>query len=55
LIPIPDCPVHGALVRALVPLVDAGLPPYPLFPLAFFVQSGAQATLIVKTHQVRLA
>jgi 23S rRNA (uracil1939-C5)-methyltransferase len=52
LIPIPDCPVHGALIRALVHSLMKVLPPQPQFPLAFFVQSGAQATLIVKTHQV---
>jgi tRNA/tmRNA/rRNA uracil-C5-methylase (TrmA/RlmC/RlmD family) len=28
------------------------LPDYPAFPLAFLVRAGAQATLIVKTHQV---
>lgn len=51
LIPIPDCPVHAGLVRTLVRWLMRVLPPYPLFPLAFLVQSGAQATLIVKAHQ----
>lgn len=51
LIPIPDCPVHAQLVRTLVRSLMQILPPHPLFPLAFLVMSGAQATLIVKTHQ----
>ncbi|HRC71285.1 MAG TPA: class I SAM-dependent RNA methyltransferase [Candidatus Competibacter sp.] len=52
LIPIPDCPVHAGAVRALVRWLMRVLPPYPLCPLAFLVQSGAQATLVVKAHQV---
>lgn len=52
LIPIPDCPVHADSVRALVRWLMRVLSPYPLFPLAFLVQSGAQATLIVKSHRV---
>lgn len=52
LIPIPDCPVHAAPVRVLVRWLMRVLPPRPDFPLAFLVQSGAQATLIVKTHRV---
>lgn len=52
LIPIPECPVHAESVRALARWLMRALPPRPLFPLAFLVQSGAQATLIVKTHRV---
>ena len=52
LIPIPNCPVHAESVRALARWLMRALPPYPLFPLAFLVQSGAQATLIVKAHRV---
>ena len=51
LIPIPDCPVHAGSVRKLARWLMRVLPPGPLFPLAFLVQSGAQATLILKTHQ----
>ena len=50
LIPIPDCPVHAESVRAMIRWLKAALPPASGFPLAFFVQSGAQATLIVKTR-----
>lgn len=52
LIPIPDCPVHAGSVRALVCWLMRALPPGPLFPLAFLVQSGAQATLILKTQRL---
>lgn len=52
LIPIPDCPVHAESVRLLVRWLMRALPPGSLFPLAFFVQSGAQATLIPKTHRM---
>lgn len=52
LISIPDCPVHAELVRVLVRSLMRVLPPPSLCPLAFLVQSGAQATLIVKAHQV---
>lgn len=51
LIPIPDCPVHAERVRVLVRWLMWALPPGPLFPLAFLVQSNAQATLILKTHR----
>ncbi len=54
LIPIPDCPVHAGSVRMLVRWLMRVLPPDSSFPLAFLVQSGAQATLILKTHQVLL-
>jgi tRNA/tmRNA/rRNA uracil-C5-methylase (TrmA/RlmC/RlmD family) len=50
LIPIPDCPVHAEPVRAMIRWLMHTLPPAPEFPLAFFVQSGAQATLIVKAR-----
>ncbi|MCB1776488.1 MAG: class I SAM-dependent RNA methyltransferase [Candidatus Competibacteraceae bacterium] len=52
LIPIPDCPVHAESVRAMIHWLRTMLPPAPEFPLAFFIQSGAQATLIVKTRHI---
>ena len=52
LIPIPDCPVHAGSVRMLARWLMRALPPGPSFPLAFLVQSGAQATLILKTHRL---
>ncbi len=51
LVPIPDCPVHAPSVRVLARWLMRVLPPGPLFPLAFLVQSGAQATLILKTQR----
>ncbi|MDG4596022.1 MAG: class I SAM-dependent RNA methyltransferase [Candidatus Contendobacter sp.] len=52
LIPIPDCPIHTGLVRAMVRWLRGALPPGTLFPLAFYVQAGAQATLILKAPRV---
>ncbi len=49
LIPIPRCPVHSPRARAVLGLLAAALPPAAVFPLAFYVQSGAQATLVLKT------
>ncbi len=49
LIPIPDCPVHAPDVRAAVRLLAGVLPPGPDFPMAYYVQSRAQATLVLKT------
>lgn len=51
LIAIPECPVHTESVRALTNWLMRHLPPGPEFPLAFQVQSGAQATLIVKSRR----
>lgn len=47
LIPIPDCPVHAPGVRAAVHVLAAAL--HPALPLVYYVQSGAQATLVLKT------
>jgi 23S rRNA (uracil1939-C5)-methyltransferase len=52
LIPIHDCPVHTARVRALVHLLVEGLPAGDEFPLAYLHVAGAQATLIVKARRV---
>ena len=51
LIAIPDCPVHTERVRTLTGWLMRHAPPGPEFPLAFQVQAGAQATLIVKSRQ----
>jgi tRNA/tmRNA/rRNA uracil-C5-methylase (TrmA/RlmC/RlmD family) len=52
LIAIHDCPVHSARVRALVRLLVEALPPADVLPLAYLHVCGAQATLIVKSHDV---
>jgi 23S rRNA (uracil1939-C5)-methyltransferase len=49
LIPIPECPVHSTRVRAMTRLLSEILPPPDRFPLAFYLQSGAQATLVLKS------
>ncbi|MEE4376488.1 MAG: class I SAM-dependent RNA methyltransferase [Candidatus Competibacteraceae bacterium] len=52
LIAIPNCPVHSYRVRKVMQLLMPCLPPFSRFPLAFYVQAGAQATLVLKTHQL---
>lgn len=47
-IAIPQCPVHSPDVNAICRLLSVHLPPASQFPLAFYVQSGAQCTLVVK-------
>ena len=49
-IPIPRCPVQAPRINALFATLAEVLPPAPVFPLAYVVVSGAQATLIVKAH-----
>ncbi len=49
-IAIPRCPVHADSVRAMVAWLTDHVPSPDRFPLAFYTQSGAQATLILKTH-----
>jgi 23S rRNA (uracil1939-C5)-methyltransferase len=48
LIPIPRCPVHSRRVLKTVEALAGILPPPPVFPMVYLVQSGAQATLILK-------
>jgi tRNA/tmRNA/rRNA uracil-C5-methylase (TrmA/RlmC/RlmD family) len=52
LIAIHDCPVHSARVRALVRLLVEALPPADVLPLAYLHVCGAQATLVVKAHEI---
>ena len=49
LIPIPHCPIHSERVRRTIELTAPALPPAERFPLLFFVQSGAQLALVVKS------
>lgn len=49
---IPDCPVHSPRVRAMVGALASLLPPAHRLPLAYYVQSGRQATLVVKAASV---
>jgi tRNA/tmRNA/rRNA uracil-C5-methylase (TrmA/RlmC/RlmD family) len=48
-IAIPDCPVHSKRVNATLHTLCEQLPGCDAFPLAWFVQSGAQVTLVLKT------
>jgi tRNA/tmRNA/rRNA uracil-C5-methylase (TrmA/RlmC/RlmD family) len=48
-LPLEHCPVHSPRVRAVLAWLAGALPPETAFPLAFYVQVGAQASLILKT------
>ena len=48
-IPIHECPVHAGMVNSAIAVLRPVLPPPSQFPLAYFVQSGAIVTLVVKT------
>lgn len=52
LIAIPHCPVHSQRVRETVRLLSRALPPGSSFPMVFYVQAGAQTTLVLKTAQL---
>ncbi len=47
-IPIHDCPVHAKPVHQAVALLAEKLPAGTVFPAVYYLQSGAQATLVVK-------
>lgn len=49
LIPIPHCPVHSERVRQALAILSAVLPTGESFPLAYYVQAGAQITLVLKS------
>jgi tRNA/tmRNA/rRNA uracil-C5-methylase (TrmA/RlmC/RlmD family) len=49
LIAIPLCPVHSERAREAIQLFSQTLPPGPVFPMVFYVQSDAQVTLVLKT------
>jgi tRNA/tmRNA/rRNA uracil-C5-methylase (TrmA/RlmC/RlmD family) len=51
-IAIPDCPVHSPRVTATLHALLDSLPDADGFPLAYFVQSGAQVTLVLKTDRL---
>jgi tRNA/tmRNA/rRNA uracil-C5-methylase (TrmA/RlmC/RlmD family) len=51
-IPIHDCPVHTRQIGDAVSLFSSSLPPAAIFPLAYFVQTGSQITLVVKSKQM---
>ncbi len=51
-VPIPDCPVHAPQIRDAVSLFAAALPDPGRFPLAYFVQTGGQVTLVVKSKNL---
>lgn len=49
-IPIHDCPVHAEPVCRAVAILTEKLPDGTVFPMVYYLQSGAQATLVVKQN-----
>ncbi len=49
IIPIHQCPVHHELVNQTINLLCTRMPKPEEFPLAFFMQSGGQVTLVLKS------
>ncbi len=47
-----DCPVHSPEINAAARLLKESLPCAEAFPLVYYVQSGAQATLVVKQKNI---
>jgi len=52
IIPIPDCPVHTARIRNSLKTITEIIPPGENFPLAYYAQSGALVTLVVKSRKL---
>lgn len=52
ILPIHNCPVHSLMVRRAVVLFADVLPGPPDFPLVYYVQTGAQVTLVLKTRHM---
>jgi tRNA/tmRNA/rRNA uracil-C5-methylase (TrmA/RlmC/RlmD family) len=48
---IAHCPTHSERVRAALRLLLPVMPPADAFPLAFYVQAGAQITLVLKCRE----
>lgn len=46
----PDCPVHAPRVRVALAAMQDLLPAPPAFPMVWYLQAGAQVTLVVKTR-----
>ena len=52
LVPVHHCPLHAPRVNNTINLMAAVLPPADVFSLAWFLQSGAQVTLVVKSRHL---
>jgi 23S rRNA (uracil1939-C5)-methyltransferase len=49
-LPLEDCPIQSPRTAVLLHAAATLMPPPAAFPLAYWVQSGAQLVLIAKTH-----
>lgn len=46
---IPSCPVHTETVLSTISLLQGVLPPFEIFPMAFYYHAHSQVTLVLKT------
>lgn len=51
-VPIADCPVNSDLIRKTIRVLQFHLAGPERFPLAFYIQSGAQVVLVVKAKAI---
>lgn len=52
LIPIHNCPVHAPVINRTIKILSESLPYGNAFPMAFFIQTGSQVALILKTKEI---
>lgn len=50
IIPIPGCPIHSGKIHRGLEILTPLLPPASVFPSAYWVQSGAQVVLVIKSN-----
>lgn len=50
IIPIPSCPIQADSVNQIASLLGNSLPPPEEFPMVYFMQSGRQVALVLKSH-----
>ncbi len=53
-VPLPLCPVHAPIVNTTAAFLAGVMPPPDIFPLHFYVQSGKQLMLVVKSRTLPL-
>lgn len=51
IIPVPFCPVQHESINHTIRILTETLPPAGIFPMRFFIQSGKQVILVLKSNQ----
>lgn len=52
-IPIHKCPIHNEIIRKTINVLIKNLPPADVFPLTFYIHSGKQVLLVLKTDNLQ--